>query len=99
MAFGISKAELKAWKEQADRGEIAFLTHYWVDERFPNVTSVTKVACSDIEKLVTWGRSYGLKREWLHWHETYPHFDLMGEIQLDILSQEGLQKQLSRFRA
>ncbi|ERN53400.1 hypothetical protein M3689_16245 [Alkalihalophilus marmarensis] len=98
MAFGITKTELREWKERAKQNEISFLTHFWIDDRFPGCTSVTKVACADIEKLVSWGRNYGLKREWLHWHDDYPHFDLLGETQYRILKQEGLLSQLSRFR-
>jgi hypothetical protein len=98
LAFGITRKELKAWKQKADRGEIAFLTHYWIDDRFPGCTSVTKVACSDMKKLVSWGRNYGLKPEWLDCHDRYPHFDLVGQTQYEILKQEGMLKQLSRFR-
>ena len=60
MAFGITREELKAWKEAVKRGERAFLTHYWQDERFPGCYTVTKVGCRQIDKLVTWGQQYGL---------------------------------------
>lgn len=57
MAFGLKREELYAWKEAVNRGEVAFLTHYWIDDRFPGATTVTKVGCGDIEKLIQWGRN------------------------------------------
>ncbi|KPC98263.1 hypothetical protein LR69_03534 [Geobacillus sp. BCO2] len=59
MAFGIRRHELAAWKEKVKRGEIAFLTHYWYDERFPHCTTVTKVGCADVENLPLGGGSTG----------------------------------------
>ncbi len=44
MAFGINREELKHWKKQVAQGDIAFLTHYWFDKRFPQFNTVTKVA-------------------------------------------------------
>jgi hypothetical protein len=52
MAFGIRRPELERWKQDVANGHISFLTHYWVDHRFPGCTTVTKVGCSDIDKLV-----------------------------------------------
>ncbi|WP_100404215.1 hypothetical protein [Bacillus solitudinis] len=98
MAFGIKKQELQDWKMKATKGDIAFLTHYWMDERFPQCNTVTKVACSDINKLLIWGRRYGLKREWLHNRHPFPHFDLLGEKQEFILKNEGEWNQLTRFK-
>ena len=49
MAFGISRKELTEWKQAIDQGKIAFITHYWLDERFPGINTVTKVGCKDIE--------------------------------------------------
>ncbi|MCP8616406.1 hypothetical protein [Salirhabdus salicampi] len=98
MAFGIKREELKRWKQKVKKGEIAFLTHYWLDDRFPNSNSVTKVGCSDIAKLERWGRKYGLKREWIHRDDQYPHFDLFGEFQKDILEQEKITDQIERFQ-
>ncbi|AEH47710.1 hypothetical protein [Parageobacillus thermoglucosidasius] len=98
MAFGIRRQELTEWKEKVEKGEIAFLTHYWYDERFPQYTTVTKVGCSDIEKLAAWGEKYGLRREWIHKRNRFPHFDLLGEKQIMILRQEGLADHLKRFR-
>lgn len=97
MAFGIKRAELLAWKRQAEAGEIAFLTHYWLDDRFPDCTTVTKVACADRKKLVKWGRQYGLKEEWIHQRESFPHFDLLGEKQRFILIKEGKEEQLVKL--
>lgn len=37
MAFGIKREEMKQWKASVARGEIAYLTHYWVDPRFPGL--------------------------------------------------------------
>ncbi|TMU87420.1 hypothetical protein FGG79_04645 [Bacillus sp. BHET2] len=98
MAFGLHKQELWDWKRRVKRGEIAFLTHYWLDDRFPNARSVTKVGCSNIKTLSQWGEKYGLKKEWIHEREDgYPHFDLIGDIQLDILLKEGLHEHIARF--
>mgnify|MGYP001163263558 CR=1 FL=1 len=97
MAFGIKRKELIEWKRNVTRGEIAFLTHYWEDERFPGCTSVTKVGCSDINKLIEWGKQYGLRKEWIHRDETYPHFDLFGEKQFEILQKENQQDHIERF--
>lgn len=97
MAFGIKRDELIAWKKAVSSGEIAFLTHYWLDERFPGCKTVTKAGCSDIEKLGKWGERYGLKREWIDMHDDYPHFDLFGEHEREILVKEGLSAQLKRF--
>jgi hypothetical protein len=97
MAFGIKRDELIAWKKSVSSGEIAFLTHYWIDERFPGCKTVTKVGCADIEKLSQWGESYGLKREWIDMRDDYPHFDLFGKHEKEILINEGLSEQLKRF--
>ena len=35
MAFGITRKELGRWKRDVSEGKIAFLTHYWLDDRFP----------------------------------------------------------------
>jgi hypothetical protein len=98
MAFGISRKELVRWKEAVDRGEISFLTHFWIDDRFPNSHCVTKAGCKDIEKLANWGAQFGLKKEWIHYNEKYPHFDLLGDIQLKILKHYGLDDQIKRFK-
>ncbi|WP_153732466.1 hypothetical protein [Sporosarcina obsidiansis] len=98
MAFGITRQELQAWKRAVERGEIAFLTHYWLDERFPAVNTVTKVGCHDMDKLVDWGKKYDLRQEWIHKRDRYPHFDLMGARQVEILKQEQRLEQLTRFK-
>ncbi len=97
MAFGIKRPELVSWKETVSRGEIAFLTHYWIDERFPGCKTVTKVGCSDINRLIKWGTKYGLKPEWIDYKEAYPHFDLFGQHQQTIMEKEGMLNQLNRF--
>ncbi len=97
MAFGITKRQLHEWKQQARAGEIALLTHFWIDERFPDCKTVTKVACADLKKLIEWGRQYGLKEEWIHQRSEYPHFDLLGERQRFILEKEGKEDQLIRL--
>ncbi|GAE24435.1 hypothetical protein JCM9140_362 [Halalkalibacter wakoensis JCM 9140] len=94
MAFGITRQALTEWKQLAGQGEIAFLTHFWLDERFPTCTSVTKVGCSNVSKLEKWGAKYGLKPEWIHRRDKYPHFDLLGDMQREILKKEGLEGQL-----
>lgn len=78
MAFGVKREELNEWKRKVLAGEVAFLTHYWFDPRFPESRCVTKVGCSNLEKLKIWGSKYGLKPEWMDRKDSYPHFDLMG---------------------
>ncbi|MCM3764639.1 hypothetical protein [Neobacillus niacini] len=90
MAFGIKRRDVIEWKEKIDRGEIAFLTHYWLDDRFPGYNTVTKVGCGDLDRLAQWGKKYGLKKEWIdHRKDGYSHFDLIGPKQKEILLQEG----------
>lgn len=96
MAFGITKYELVNWKDQVKRGEIAFLTHYWYDERFPQYSTVTKVGCNSVTKLIEWGEQYNLSAEWIH-NGKYPHFDLMGHKQYHILKCEGILSHIKRF--
>ncbi|BCJ86895.1 hypothetical protein [Effusibacillus dendaii] len=98
MAFGINRQELNEWKRRVKQGEIAFLTHYWLDPRFPNCKTITKAGCLDVERLVEWGTQYGLKREWIDNRSGYPHFDLLGERQLMILKKENLWEQIVRFQ-
>ncbi|GIN64426.1 hypothetical protein J27TS8_44190 [Robertmurraya siralis] len=90
MAFGIRKEDLRAWKKAIEDGEIAFLTHYWLDDRFPGCKTVTKVGCRDIQRLAQWGKTYGLKKEWIHIREDgYSHFDILGEQEKIILQKEN----------
>lgn len=96
MAFGITRKELNDWKKRMLQGEIAFLTHYWYDQRFPHYHSVTKVGCISIPKLIEWGEQYNLSPEWIH-NGKYPHFDLMGERQVLILEREGLFEHIEKF--
>ncbi|RIX54090.1 hypothetical protein D3P08_07520 [Paenibacillus nanensis] len=98
MAFGISRDEMRAWKEAVARGEIAFLTHYWLDPRFPGMRTVTKVGCSDLDKLASWCRQNGLNPNYIHARAEYPHFDLIGQKQAEILRREKLFEQIARFR-
>lgn len=97
MAFGITRNELKFWKKQVKSGNIAFLTHYWIDERFPGCDTVTKVGCNDVEKLKRWGRTYGLEDHWIDYKEKYPHYDLFGDYQKNILQSEKVWDQIERF--
>ncbi|KAB7708223.1 hypothetical protein F9802_05855 [Bacillus aerolatus] len=99
MAFGIKKEELAEWKRQIDAGNIAFLTHYWLDERFPHCHTVTKVGCRDLKKLAGWGAEYGLRKEWIDCRTGgYSHFDLLGDRQKEILTKEGLYSHIERFQ-
>ncbi|WP_096200610.1 hypothetical protein [Bacillus sp. FJAT-45350] len=98
MAFGIKRKELLDWKLRVKNGEIAFITHYWIDERYPNITTVTKVGCSNIEKLSKWGEKYNIPSHRIHHRKDYPHFDLLGERQVKILKEENMLQQLNRFR-
>lgn len=97
MAFGIKREELLRWKRLVKNGEIAFLTHYWLDPKFPNYKTVTKVGCCDLDKLVRWGDTYQLKKDWIH-DNPYPHFDLLGKRQYEILLIEGQTEQIDRFQ-
>lgn len=98
MAFGITRDELRHWKTAVENEQIAFLTHYWLDDRFPGCKTVTKVGCSNLEKLIEWGKKYDLKEEWIDHKEAYPHFDLFGKHEYEIMQNEGLLDQLMRFK-
>lgn len=98
MAFGISRKELNEWKNQVKQGEIAYLTHYWLEPRFPGITTVTKVGCSDLDKLTAWCIQNGLNPKYIHKRQPYPHYDLIGVKQQVILQQEQLWDQLERFK-
>ncbi|MFD3261690.1 hypothetical protein ACE3MQ_24130 [Paenibacillus lentus] len=97
MAFGITRKELNAWKQRVAQGDIAYLTHYWLDPRFPGITTVTKVGCNDLERLSAWCRANGLNPKYIHRRDEYPHFDLIGTKQVEILTREGLHDQIQRF--
>jgi hypothetical protein len=97
MAFGITRAELQQWKAAVTRGEIAFLTHYWVDTRFPDIRTVTKVGCSNLDVLSDWCLAYGLNPSYIHNRRPYPHYDLIGSKQKEILLQKKLWHHLERF--
>lgn len=96
MAFGIDRQELRAWKNQVNKGEIAVLTHYWLDKRFPQATSVTKVGSCNVELLIDWGKKYDLEENWIH-KNRFPHFDLFGEKQKEVLLHEGFYDHIKRF--
>lgn len=98
MAFGVSRQELLEWKKRVLRGEIALLTHYWYDERFPDNRTITKVGCNDLERLADWCRTHGLDPKYIHRREQFPHFDLIGPRQRVILEQLGRQDMIDRFR-
>ncbi|TXC91773.1 hypothetical protein FS935_05140 [Metabacillus litoralis] len=98
MAFGITRQELTNWKKDVIQGEIAFLTHYWLDDRFPDSHCVTKVGCANVEKLAKWGSQFGLKKEWIHHYDLFPHFDLLGEKQFLILKHYGLEDHIKKFK-
>lgn len=97
MAFGVKRAELVRWKQRVRDGEISFLTHYWVEPRFPGIRTITKVGCADVKQLEAWCRSWGFRAEYIHHREEYPHFDLMGPRQREILLAEGQWEQVERF--
>lgn len=97
MAFGLKRDELCRWKARVAAGEIAFLTHYWHDPRFPGARTVTKVGCSDLAKLRGWCERNGLNPRYIHDREPYPHFDLIGPKQAEILVREQQWDQLTRF--
>lgn len=97
MAFGITKSELKAWKQEVAAGKIAFLTHYWTDDRFPDCYTVTKVGCSNRLILMEWGAQYDLRSNWIHDRDHFPHFDLFGDRQLHILMKEEQWDHIHKF--
>ncbi|MDY0405780.1 hypothetical protein P5G51_010600 [Virgibacillus sp. 179-BFC.A HS] len=97
MAFGIKRQELICWKNRVANNQISFLTHYWMDPRFPGCYTVTKAGCRDLNKLAEWGKKYGLKPEWIDRNNAFPHFDLFGDRQKEILQMEGQWEQLHRF--
>ncbi|WP_307334564.1 hypothetical protein [Caldalkalibacillus uzonensis] len=97
MAFGINRKELDIWKHKVANGEIAFITHYWVHPKYPHIKTVTKVGCADIDKLIVWGNKEGLAPEWIDRHPRYPHFDLIGERQRNILYKYHQYEQIERF--
>src|SRR5699024_4877836 len=97
MAFGIKREELYRWKKAVRSGEIAFLTHYWMDDRFPGCYTVTKVGCNDLQKLIKWGKQYELEANWIDRDPKYRHFDLFGNEQKRILIEENKIEQLERF--
>lgn len=96
MAFGIKRMDLIKWKRKVIAGEIAFLTHYWHDQRFPHYHTVTKVGCKHLPTLIKWGDKYNLEEKWIH-HGMYPHYDLMGIKQYEILKNEGLIQHIKQF--
>ncbi|WP_223068557.1 hypothetical protein [Paenibacillus caui] len=97
MAFGVNRRQLNNWKDQVTSGQIAFLTHYWLDPRFPDAKTVTKVGCSDLERLTAWCLDNELNPKYIHRRQPYPHFDLIGAKQKEILVKEGLQEQIEQF--
>lgn len=97
MAFGITREELYRWKEAVTREEIAYLTHYWIDPRFPGIKTVTKVGCANRRTLTEWCLANGLNPAYIHDCPPFPHYDLIGQKQKEILLREGLRDQLERF--
>lgn len=98
MAFGIKRPELVEWKRQVAEGEkVVFLTHYWLHPRFPEVKTITKAGCANLALLEQWGRKYQLRSEWIHKRDKYPHFDLIGDKQVEILLHEVILDQIERF--
>jgi hypothetical protein len=98
VAFGINRAELNEWKDKVARGETAFLTHYWYDPRFPDFRTVTKVGNSNVDRLTEWCIANGLNPKYIHNRPPFPHFDLMGHKQIEILINKNLQHHLDRFK-
>ncbi|KIL35076.1 hypothetical protein SD71_15595 [Cohnella kolymensis] len=98
MAFGITRVELNRWKTAVSRGEIAYLTHYWLDSRFPGVKTVTKVGSADLKVLTEWCRLNGLNPKYIHNRPPFPHFDLIGPKQKEILLKENLRDHIERFK-
>ncbi|MNW35443.1 hypothetical protein D3C74_124390 [compost metagenome] len=98
MAFGITRDELSNWKREVAEGKIAYLTHYWLDPRFPGIKTVTKVGCADLNRLTEWCLYYDLHPKYIHNRAKFPHFDLLGKKQVEILQKEKLWDQIERFK-
>ncbi|MTH51848.1 hypothetical protein GKZ89_00405 [Bacillus mangrovi] len=98
MAFGITKAEIEEWKKKVADGEVALLTHFWKDERFPHSHAVTKAGCRDLGKLAEWGNRFGLDEKWIDRRSSYPHYDLMGAIQIKVLEHYGRNDIIHKFK-
>lgn len=97
MAFGIKRKEMELWKARVASREIAFLTHFWIDPRFPEMRTVTKVGCADLEKLSRWCLDNDLNPRYIHKRSQYPHFDLFGPKQREILLRANYLDHLERF--
>ncbi|WP_028547456.1 hypothetical protein [Paenibacillus sp. UNC451MF] len=97
MAFGIARHELNEWKRKVAQGQIAYLTHYWYEPRFPGIKTVTKVGCSDLPLLRNWCVQNGLDPNYIHHRAEFPHYDLIGSKQKEILVQEQLWEHIRRF--
>lgn len=98
MAFGINRAELNAWKQKVKQGDLAYLTHYWYDPRFPEVKTVTKVGCADLKRLIKWGKKHNIPEKYIDHKLDYPHFDLLGVRQREIMTRENMLEQLHKFK-
>lgn len=98
MAFGVTREEMMDWKRRVMNGEIAFLTHYWHDPRFPHCRTITKVGCANVDKLAEWCFRHGLNPRYIHMRRQFPHFDLLGPRQREILEKERQWEQINRFR-
>jgi hypothetical protein len=98
VAFGITREELNQWKSTVTRGEMAFLTHYWFDPRFPQFNTVTKVGNANLERLTEWCIANELNPKYIHHRPPFPHYDLIGPKQTEILRKENLTEHLARFK-
>ena len=97
MAFGITRDEMNKWKHEVKLGRISFLTHYWLEPRFSGIRTITKVGCADLEKLTLWCLDNGLNPANIHRREDFPHYDLIGLKQREILYKEKQWLQIERF--
>jgi len=97
MAFGVNRRELQDWKRQVELGEVAVMTHYWYDNRFPDNRTVTKVGCCNLERLADWCKANGLDPKYIHRRERYPHFDVIGPRQREVLERMGRHDLVDKF--
>jgi hypothetical protein len=51
-----------------------------------------------LERLSQWCVNNGLNPKYIHNRPPYPHFDLIGPKQKEILQKEQLWRQIERFR-
>lgn len=76
---------IENWKEVkrairlAREGNVVIYSHPWHSEKMGQAKVVTKIMCSDKEKLLSWGNKRGLPLRAFHDTKKMPHYDIWGE--------------------